>query len=173
VSHTTKTPGGITYTALKPVVGQPAPPALRNRKGSLVDKQQRQEKVGGKTITVKGKLPASVRRQHPLKGKFGLLTKHFGGGEARPGQQLRTWISEARSWYGGKTGTRGATLFVHRYQDQQSGKPKATVVDEHNWIGWTNRYAPPVRVEFKNQGRAATYMKNRYGLSIPTREYIG
>lgn len=111
--------------------------------------------------------------KHVLKGQFPVLRKYLGAAEARPGQRLRSWVSEAHAQWNKKYGLRGATLFVHRYVDRKTGKPTATVVDEHNWITHRWRTAPPVRKEFKNQGRAAGYVMKRYGLSIPIKEYRG
>lgn len=110
-----------------------------------------------------------MRRRHPLRGQFDKLEKHFGSGNIKPGQHLRTWTSEAHDPNTGK----GTTLFVHKYVDARTGKPSQVVVDEHNWQGYRWRYGAPTRFSFNNSGRAMGYVKKRYGLSIPLREWRG
>jgi len=109
-----------------------------------------------------------LKRKHSLKGKFDPLKKYFGAAEARSGQRLRTWTSEATD-----QGGHGTTLFVHRYIDNKTNKPTDIVVDEHNWVSHRWRFGAPTRFSFKNPGRAASYLKRRYGLSIPLKELRG
>jgi hypothetical protein len=132
------TPGGVRVTMLKPSLRQ-------------------------------GKRPINpMKRKHPLKGEFAKLEKHYGAAEARPGQKLRTWTSDAL----GQSG-HGTTLFVHKYVNNKTNKPSEIVVDEHNWQGHRWRYGSPTRYSFKNPGRAMGYIKRRYGLSVPLREWRG
>ena len=138
-------------------------------------KQQFTSPSGIKVTTFKpsdrqGKRPINpMKRKHPLKGQFDRPEKHFGSAMVRPGQKLRTWTTEALDRNSG----RGATVFVHRYTDSKTGKPKEVIVDEHNWVGHRWRYGAPTRFSFKNMGKAAGYMKRIYGIAIPLKELRG
>jgi len=110
-----------------------------------------------------------MKRKHSLKGRFDPLEKYYGAGEARPGQRLRTWTSEAME----AGAPRGTTLFVHKYVDNKTNKPTDVVIDEHNWVMHKWRFGAPTRFSFKNPGRAMGYLRRRYGLSIPLKEWRG
>src|SRR5262249_33716840 len=129
---------------------------------------------GGRYTVLKpgqqGKRPIDPkRREHPLKGQFDRLEKYYGYAAIKPGMKLRSWTSEALNGDNGH----GSSLYVQKYADKQNGRPREVVVDEHKWIKHRWRRGGPTRFYFKNPGRAMGYMKRRYGLSIPLREWRG
>lgn len=163
-------------SAMELLAGGPGSGCHGNNCGRPLGRHIRQQYTtpGGVKVTMfkesrRQKSPIDpMKRKHSLKGKFDTPQKYFGAGEARPGQRLRTWTAEALDGAG-----HGTTLFIHKYVDNKTNKPTAVVVDEHNWIKYRWRFGAPTRFAFKNPGRAMGYIKRRYGLSIPMKEWKG
>jgi len=163
-------------TAITLLAGGPGSGCHGNNCGRPLGRHIKQQYTtpGGVRVTMfkesrRQKSPINpMKRNHPLKGKFDTLQKYYGAAEARPGQRLRTWTSEAMDQAG-----HGTTLFVHRYLDNKTNKPTDIVIDEHNWVGHRWRFSSPTRYSFKNPGRAMGYLRRRYGLSIPLKELKG
>lgn len=100
-----------------------------------------------------------------FKGEFDKPTKFYGASD-RPGQNLKSWVTEATR------DERGTTLFIHRYSDSQ-GRPTGVVIQEHPWMNEHYRMGTPLQFEFRNAGKAMGLLQSRYGISFKMKEWRG